>query len=78
MPTTAVPKAPMPVHTAYAVPSGTPCSALLSSQKLKSANRTKNTVGQSRLKPSESLRNVVNPISNRPARKRYSQATFVS
>ena len=46
IPTTAVPIAPMAVHTAYAVPNGMVFMARVSSQKLRAANTKKKIVAQ--------------------------------
>ena len=74
IPKIAVPVAPIPVQTAYAVPIGKVFAASASSEKL-IAEHTKNPMeGSSRLNPSESFRKVANPTSNNPATKMSSHA----
>src|ERR1700761_3007197 len=67
------PTAPIPVHTAYAVPSGNWRMAMASSTKLPSAVTTVNTDGQSRGKPSEVLRPAAHATSSKPAINRRIQ-----
>lgn len=67
MPIKAVPNAPMPVQTAYAVPKGIVLRLKESAEKLKIERSKKATVGPVREKLSDSLRKVVKPISNNPA-----------
>lgn len=73
MPIIAVPTAPMPVHTAYAVPIGMD----LSEKAMKTMLRTRETivmaVGSGFVKPSESLRLNAHAISKKPAVKRSIQ-----
>lgn len=71
IPTTAVPTAPIAVHTAYAVPSGMVFMARVNNQKLSAANTKNRIVAQI---PS-SFMQVVKPISNAPAPSKRNQAT---
>lgn len=70
MPTIAVPKAPTPVHTAYAVPKGMAFKLKEREAKLNIERVKKTTVGQKRVKFSDSFSDVVNPISQNPAKRR--------
>ncbi len=67
MPTTAVPAAPMPVHTAYAGPTSRCLSPWLSSAKLISAHTAKPAVGRMRVMPWLCLSRTANPVSKMPA-----------
>ena len=73
IPMTAVPKAPMPVQTAYAVPSGMVLSAWVRKSKLSQMQTRKPNDGHSRVKLSDSFRQVVKPISRKPAKVKYNQ-----
>lgn len=67
IPRSAVPAAPIPVQTAYAVPIGKTLSDQASREKLPDA-KTKNPIlGQIFVKLFESLSIVAKPISSRPA-----------
>jgi hypothetical protein len=67
MPKIAVPAAPIPVHTAYAVPIGKTLSDQLSKEKLPAAKTIKPRLGHSFVNPFESLSIVAKPTSSRPA-----------
>ena len=56
IPTIATPTAPMPVHTAYAVPNGKVLSAHISKPKLPTPEIAVITLGHSLVKPSLNLR----------------------
>jgi hypothetical protein len=62
-----LPTAPMPVHTAYAVPNGNERSASAISAKLSTIATAVAAVGQNRVSPSEYLRPSAQPTSSRPA-----------
>ena len=70
MPIKAVPNAPIPVHTAYAVPSGIDFKLIDNAVKLSTAKTKKVTVGQTFVKFSESFKKVVKQISKIPAKRR--------
>src|SRR3979409_884400 len=74
MPMTAVPAAPMPVHTAYADPTSSLRSATVSSAKLASAHAAKTAVGQIRVIPWLIFSATAKPVSNRPAATRITHA----
>lgn len=67
MPTMAVPAAPMPVHTAYAVPTGIVFSACARQAKLAIIAAMVMTLGQRREKPCVYFKPIAHPISNTPA-----------
>src|SRR5690606_33496054 len=70
MPTSTVPTAPMPVHTAYAVPSGSVCVALTSKAMLAVRHTRKLPYHQNASMPVDAFalpRLVVKPTSNKPA-----------
>jgi hypothetical protein len=67
IPTIAVPAAPIPVHTAYAVPTGRTLSDQLSSEKLPAAKTKNPKLGHNFVKPLESLSIVAKPTSRKPA-----------
>jgi hypothetical protein len=69
-----VPAAPIPVHTAYAGPTSSFFSDRVNSPKLPSANTAKATVGHSRVKPCDSLRQTAKPVSRSPATTTSSHA----
>ena len=73
IPMMAVPTAPIPVHTAYAVPIGIVCMALFRRKKLKEIQIKKPILQPMCLKLLENLRQVVNPTSKMPARISISQ-----
>ena len=62
-----LPTAPMPVHTAYAVPNGNERSASAISAKLRMIATAVAAVGQNRVSPSEYLSPSAQAISSRPA-----------
>ena len=74
IPTNTDPAAPIPVHTAYAVPIGKVCTALLRSKKLKLMQIKKPILQFSLVKFWDSFKHVVNPTSNNPPRMRKNQA----
>jgi len=67
IPIITVPTAPMPVHTAYAVPIGKVCEALFNSIKLRAMHIKKPMLHFKLLKLFESFKHVVKPTSKRPA-----------
>ena len=67
IPKIAVPAAPIPVQTAYAVPTGRTLSDQLSSEKRPAANTKNPKLGQSLVNPFESLSIVAKPTSRNPA-----------
>ena len=67
IPVITVPTAPIPVHTAYPVPKGITCVALLSNNKLSVMQIKKPTLHFKSVKFWDNLRQVVNPTSNKPA-----------
>src|SRR4030081_581978 len=69
-----LPAAPIPVHTAYAVPNGSDLSAMAISPKLNAIASPVAAVGQNRVRPSEYFRPKAQPISNNPAARRASHA----
>jgi hypothetical protein len=73
-----LPTAPIPVHTAYAVPNGSERSASAISAKLDMIATAVAAVGQKRVNPSEYLRPSAQPISSRPAPSNASHALMVS
>jgi hypothetical protein len=74
MPTIMVPAAPIPVHSAYAVPNGTDLSENASKAKLRTIADNVPTVGQNLVKPSEDLRLSAQATSSKPASRRASHA----
>ena len=76
MPKMAAPTAPMPVQTAYAVPTGSCRSANPSSQKLRPAAMSVIVVNKCLVKPCEAFMLMAQTISSRPAATRSSHATF--
>lgn len=62
-----VPTAPMPVHTAYAVPIGKVCVALFNRIKLKVMEIKKPMLHFTLVKLFESFKQVVKPTSKKPA-----------
>jgi hypothetical protein len=73
-PTTKAPTAPMPVHTAYAVPSGSDRIDQASSPKLSSIEINMMVVGQGRVNPSDCFMAKAQTTSNRPAIRSISQS----
>ncbi len=67
IPKSAVPAAPIPVQTAYAVPMGSTFSDQLNREKLPAAKTIKPRLGQSLVKPFESLSIVAKPTYSKPA-----------
>src|SRR3954469_4592436 len=74
MPSNAVPVVPTPVHTAYAVPSGSVRNATPSNARLITIEATVPMVGHRRENPSVNFRPTAQPISNIPAQIRTTQA----
>jgi len=75
MPTIKVPTEPMPVHTAYALPTGMVSTALYISQKLTNKKNKKAVVHNKNKEPVVSFifaREILKPISKRPAIIKYS------
>src|SRR4051812_18056535 len=75
MPITAVSAAPMPVHTAYAVPTGSCLSAHAKPPRLMTKVTAKNSEGTSLVKPSDCLSETAQPASKRPATTSTNHAT---
>jgi hypothetical protein len=73
MPKIAVPIAPIPTQTAYAVPTGNDFIAIPSNQTLSTIASTVPTVGQSRVKPSVYFKPIAHTTSNSPAATRIAQ-----
>jgi hypothetical protein len=69
-----LPTAPIPVHTAYAVPNGSDRSASAINPKLNAIAMTVATVGQNRVSPSEYFSPSAQPTSSRPAPRSASHA----
>lgn len=69
-----LPTAPIPVHTAYAVPNGSERSASAINVKLRTIATTVAAVGQNRVNPSEYLRPSAQPTSSKPAPSNASHA----
>jgi hypothetical protein len=67
IPRIAVPAAPMPVHTAYAVPIGRTLSDQASKEKLPDANTKNPMLGHTFVKLLESFNIVAKPTSSNPA-----------
>jgi hypothetical protein len=74
IPINTVPTAPMPVHTAYAVPSGRLRVATPTSPKLNTIMVAVATDGHRRVNHSEYFSPMENPISNTPASTWIAQA----
>ena len=74
IPRIAVPAAPIPVQTAYAVPIGRTLSDQASKEKLPDAKTKNPMLGQILVKLFESLSIVAKPTSSRPAVMTASQA----
>jgi hypothetical protein len=72
-----LPTAPIPVHTAYAVPNGSERSAIAIKTKLRTIAITVAAVGQNRVNPSEYLRPSAQPTSSRPAPSNASHALMM-
>jgi len=69
-----LPTAPIPVHTAYAVPNGSERSANAINVKLRAMAITVAAVGQNRVNPSEYLSPSAQPTSSKPAPSNASHA----
>jgi hypothetical protein len=69
-----LPTAPIPVHTAYAVPKGSDRNAMAISPKLSAIATSVATVGQNLVSPSEYFRPKAQATSSRPAASSASQA----
>jgi len=67
IPNIATPTAPIPVHTAYAVPTGIVFIAADSNQKLMAIAVTVRSDGIGLVKPSVYLSPIAHPHSNKPA-----------
>ncbi len=74
IPSKATPTAPMPVQTAYAVPTGMVFIAIESNHRLTPMEIAVKMLGTSLLKPSVYFRPIAQPISNNPAIPRYTHA----
>jgi hypothetical protein len=74
IPTSAVPAAPSPVDTAYAEPTSSFFSAMVSSPKPISAHTAKPTVGHSLVIPWLCFSKTAEPVSNSRATTTKSQA----
>src|SRR3954468_14982763 len=74
IPSPTVPTAPIPVHTAYAVPSGRLRVATPTRNKLATIMIAVATEGHSRVNPSEYFSPIENPVSNTPPTTRIVQA----
>ncbi len=70
----AVPTAPIPVHTAYAEPTGSDLSETANSQTLMAIDTPVAMDGQNFVKPSEYFSPIAHPVSNSPAMIRISHA----
>lgn len=67
IPNIAVPAAPIPVHTAYAIPIGILFNVLARQVKLNAPKKIKRRIGFSLVKPSEYFNEIANAISKSPA-----------
>ena len=67
IPTMMEPVAPIPVHTAYAVPNGSERNARAINPKLSAIATSVATAGQKRVRPLEYFSPSAHPISSRPA-----------
>jgi hypothetical protein len=74
-PAMAAPTAPVPVHTAYPVPTGRVRSATASRTMLRISVTTNSTVGPAFENPSDCLSASAQIVSNRPAMKSTTQVT---
>jgi hypothetical protein len=77
MPSIAIATAPMPVHTAYAVPIGMVFIATDNNQKLIAMAKTVNIDGTSLVNPSVYFNPTAHPHSKKPANIRKNQSIFV-
>jgi hypothetical protein len=78
MPNIATPTAPIPVQTAYAVPSGKVLSAHINKPKLPIPDKAVTTLGQSLVKPWLYLRLKAKIISTNPAENKSNHAINLS
>jgi hypothetical protein len=76
MPAIMLPAAPIPVHSAYAVPNGTDLREYPSSAKLEAIANSIPTVGQNLVNPSDDLRVNAHTTSSKPARRMASHAVM--
>src|SRR4051794_40431206 len=74
IPSATVPTEPIPVHTAYAVPSGRLRVATPTRPRLNTIMIAVATDGHKRVNPSEYFSPIENPVSNTPAITRIAQA----
>jgi hypothetical protein len=73
-----LPTAPIPVHTAYAVPKGSVRNASAINTKLSTIAMAVAAVGQNRVSPSEYFSPSAQPISSKPAPSRASHPLTAS
>jgi len=78
IPSAAVPTAPMPVHTAYAVPMGSCFVACASNTTLAVPMASTYTLGHSRVNPCVDFNPIAHATSNALARIKYTQAMSYS
>src|SRR5262249_14614828 len=78
IPRSAVPVVPMPVQTAYAVPTERLRSASPSRPRLMSIAKTVNNVGTVRVKPSVNFSPMAQPVSKNPAIIKMAHAIIAS
>ena len=78
MPKIAVPAAPIPVHTAYAVPIGKTLRDQASNEKLPVANIKKPILGNTFVKLFDSFNMVAKPTSRNPAVITANQAIYTA
>jgi hypothetical protein len=67
IPRTAVPTAPIPVHTAYAVPTGSDLREYASRPMLRIINTMANTLHHNLVRPCEYFNPIAQATSNNPA-----------
>lgn len=77
IPNIAVPAIPIPVQTAYAVPSGIVLTAWLRKYKLSNMATTTRVVGKNLVKPLVYFIPTAHEISNKPAIIKFNQAIFL-
>jgi len=73
-----LPTAPIPVHTAYAVPNGSERNASAINVKLSTMATAVAAVGQNRVSPSEYFKPSAQPTSSRPAPSSASHPLMMS
>ena len=78
IPIKAVPKAPIPVHTAYAIPNGICTIALFRRNKLNVAKNKNPIVYFICVNPSDNFMHVVKPTSNKPATTKINHGFILS